>query len=181
MIQSSGGSVHSGSSAMFSAEDSDSDNDNDNDDSVITNLTNSSRITNVCFKVDKSKSKKKKKNDGAEHSEHSEHSYLFQCMFDQLPVEITESCSTAHTLLAFFEEFSRLVDKNGLFKKTLTLVRAWWAYETASYVGTSIKHYLSDETVTVMVAAIFNQHNDAISQPLQGLFIFLAEYVNRHT
>eukprot|EP01034_Spumella_vulgaris_P031267 gene31267-38633_t len=67
----------------------------------------------------------------------------------------------AHTradlcMLAFLEEFSSLVGQDNLFKRSLLLIRAWWVYEAASYVGCPIKHYLSDFSLCIMVCAIFN-------------------------
>ncbi len=79
-------------------------------------------------------------------------------------------------MLAFVEEFASLVGKEDLFKRSLLLIRAWWHYETAAYVGTPIKHYLKDSNICVMVCAIFNQFHMRISSPLQALCLFLAEY-----
>jgi len=63
-----------------------------------------------------------------------------------------------------------------LFKRSLLLVRAWWAYEASSYVGTSVKNFLADSVICVMLMSVFNQHHTVIHQPLQALAVFLAEY-----
>ena len=63
-----------------------------------------------------------------------------------------------------------------MFKRSLLLVRAWWAYEASSYVGVSTKNLLSDNVLCVMLVSVFNQHAAAIHQPLQALAVFLAEY-----
>ncbi len=49
-------------------------------------------------------------------------------------------------------------------------------YETASYVGCPIKHYLSDFTVCIMVCAVFNQYHSQITTPMQALCMFMTEY-----
>jgi hypothetical protein len=80
--------------------------------------------------------------------------------------------------MAFVEEVAELVCSDSLFKRSLILIRAWWCYETASYVGCPIRHYLSDWSVCIMVCAIFNLHHKKISCPFQALCLFLAEYSN---
>ena len=94
-------------------------------------------------------------------------------------------------LLGFLEELSSLVAKDDLFKRSLCLVRAWWSYEAPHYTqphqqqgqqgqqgaGTEkTRSLLTDATIAVMLAAIFNRHHDRIHFPLQALSIFLAEY-----
>ena len=80
--------------------------------------------------------------------------------------------------LLFLEDINNLIDKNNLFKKSLLLIRAWWIYETTSYVGTSISQYLSDYSIIIMICAIFNQYHEFINYPLQTLCLFLTEYSN---
>jgi len=79
-------------------------------------------------------------------------------------------------MLAFIEEFSTLVGFDNLFKRSVLLIRAWWNYETASYVGGTIKHYLADIPQCVMICAIFNQYHAQIRSPFQALCYFLIEY-----
>ena len=98
------------------------------------------------------------------------------CVCDATDVEISLNSRSDVCMLAFFEEVAHLVGQNNLFKRSLLLIRAWWVYEAAAYVETSIKHYLSDFNITVMVCAIFNQFHARISSPLQALCLFLAEY-----
>lgn len=80
--------------------------------------------------------------------------------------------------LLFLEDVNNLINKNDLFKKSLLLIRAWWIYETTSYVGTSISQYLSDYSIIIMICAIFNQYHEFINYPLQTLCLFLTEYSN---
>ena len=72
---------------------------------------------------------------------------------------ITANDHTQLCFLAFLEEFSLLVGCNGLFKRSLVLIRAWWRNETISYVGESIYQSLNDEAIAVMVCAIFNKYH----------------------
>ena len=78
--------------------------------------------------------------------------YQVNCSLDaQLRVEIVVNARTDLCMLAFVEEFSGLVGQDNLFKRSLLLIRAWWVYETASYMGCPIKHYLSDFSLCIMV------------------------------
>jgi hypothetical protein len=98
------------------------------------------------------------------------------CAVDALEVEISANARTDICMLAFLEEVSEMVGLDNLFKRSLLLIRAWWVYETASYVGCPIKHYLSDFSLCIMVCAIFNQYHAQIGSPLQALCLFLTEY-----
>jgi len=106
----------------------------------------------------------------------SKDEYRVSCNVDALNVEIMPNSRTDLCLLAFIEEFSTLVGKDMLFKRSLILIRAWWVYETSAYLGCQTKHYLSDSVISIMVCSIFNQHHARIFFPLQALCIFLAEY-----
>ena len=95
-------------------------------------------------------------------------------------------------LLGLLEELSSLVGKDDLFKRSLCLVRAWWSYETPHYshqqqqqqqqqgqgqaTAEKTTALLTDATIAVMLAAVFNRHHDRIHFPLQALSVFLAEY-----
>lgn len=98
-------------------------------------------------------------------------------MMDSIAIEIIANSRTEFCLMSFYEDVCDLVGDH-LFKKTFLLVRAWWAMETPSYVGTSIRHYLSDAQLLVMLTAIFNRYSDHITSPLQALCYFLCEYAN---
>ena len=103
-------------------------------------------------------------------------SFLVRCQIDSCEVEILANSRQDVCMLAFLEEVAALVGQDDLFKRSLLLIRAWWFYETAAYVGTQIRHYLNDFSMCVMVCAIFNQHHTRIQSPLQALCLFLAEY-----
>lgn len=65
------------------------------------------------------------------------------CAVDTLPVEIVPNGRSDLCFLAYIEEFSQVVGKADLFKRSLLLMRAWWTYEASSYVGTPSKVLLS--------------------------------------
>ena len=95
---------------------------------------------------------------------------------DTLEVEVCANNRNDICMLAFIEEFATLVGQDHLFKRSVLLIRAWWSYETASYVGALIKHYLSDMHQCIMICAIFNQYHTHIKSPFQALCYFLMEY-----
>jgi hypothetical protein len=99
--------------------------------------------------------------------------YQVNCSLDaQLRVEIVVNARTDLCMLAFVEEFSGLVGQDNLFKRSLLLIRAWWVYETASYMGCPIKHYLSDFSLCIMVCDL----QPVPRADLQALCLFLTEY-----
>ena len=99
-----------------------------------------------------------------------------QCSVDNTEVELSCNSRSEVCMLALLEEISTLVGKNDLFKHSLMLIRAWWCCESAAYVGTTVKNYLSDLSLCVMVVAIFNMHHTELHTPLQVLCAFLSEY-----
>ena len=99
-----------------------------------------------------------------------------QCSVDNTEVELSCNSRSEVCMLALLEEISTLVGKNDLFKHSLMLIRAWWCCESAAYVGTTVKNYLSDLALCVMVVAIFNMHHTELHTPLQALCAFLSEY-----
>lgn len=101
------------------------------------------------------------------------------CSVDSyIDVEIVFNNRNDLCMLTFVEEVSLLVGKNNLFKRALMLIRTWWFYETAAYMGTSIKHYLSDFSLCVMIIAIFNQFYKLIDTPVEALCLFLNTYAD---
>ena len=101
------------------------------------------------------------------------------CVFfaiENVSVEIVaNNLGDAH-LLAFFDEFANMVGKDDLFRRSLTIVRAWWTYETSEYLNVSTKNYMPNAAICVLLISIFNQHHAIIFHPLQALSIFFAEY-----
>lgn len=96
---------------------------------------------------------------------------------DSIVVDITANNRSDLCLTAFLEEVSTIFGQHDdLFKRSLLLVRAWWGLETHSYVGTSIRHYLTDNQLFVMLAGVFNQYSAFIKNPMAAFCFFLAEY-----
>ena len=99
------------------------------------------------------------------------------CNVDEfIDVEIVFNNRNDLSMMTFIDEVSLLVGQNSLFKRSLMLIRTWWFYETAAYMGSSIKHYLSDYSLCVMIIAIFNQYHKQIKTPLEAMCMFLNEY-----
>eukprot|EP01034_Spumella_vulgaris_P029831 gene29831-36949_t len=103
-------------------------------------------------------------------------SYKISCVVNGVSVEIVANNRVELVFLAFFEEVDALVGQDHMFKRSVMLIRAWWTYEASNCIGMDIKHYIPDNSMCVMVAAIFNQHHDVIASPLQALSLFLREY-----
>jgi hypothetical protein len=95
---------------------------------------------------------------------------------DSITVEISPNNRAELCLTSFVEEVNQTIGSNELFKRSLLLIRAWWALETQPYVGCSIRHYLSDFHLFVMLAGVFNQYSKYIKTPMVAFCFFLAEY-----
>eukprot|EP01038_Epipyxis_sp_PR26KG_P005815 gene5815-8021_t len=106
------------------------------------------------------------------------HLQNFKVLFtiDSLNIEIIPNCRADLCMLAFFEEFGNLVDQDYLFKRSILLIRAWWTYETAGYLGSPINHYIPEMAFVMMICAIFNLNHNRISTPLHALNLFISEY-----
>ena len=97
---------------------------------------------------------------------------------DFIDVEVVFNNRNDLCMMTFIEEVALLVGRDNLFKRSLMLIRTWWFYETAAYMGSSIKHYLSDYSLCVMIIAIFNQFHQQISTPMDAMCIFLNQYAD---
>jgi hypothetical protein len=95
---------------------------------------------------------------------------------DTIHVEIVPFQRIDQLLLALIEDVALLVGQQNLFKRSLTIIRAWWVYETTSYIGCAMKHYLSDLTIAIMSCAIFNQFHAVITEPFHALYLFLVTF-----
>ncbi len=104
-------------------------------------------------------------------------SHRVTCVVDgSLQVEIIANNRAELCMLAFFEDLAALVGQHHLLKRAFLLIRSWWVYETAAYVGSAVHSNLSDFTLCVMVCSVFNQYMNNITTPFQALWIFLREY-----
>lgn len=95
---------------------------------------------------------------------------------DSIVIEITSNNRPELCLTSFVEEVSLIIGTQELFKRSLLLIRAWWALETQTYLGCSIRHYLSDFHLFVMLTGVFNQYATHIKTPMVAFCFFLAEY-----
>mmetsp|Transcript_34239 Transcript_34239/g.75451 ORF Transcript_34239/g.75451 Transcript_34239/m.75451 type:complete len:915 (+) Transcript_34239:199-2943(+) len=99
------------------------------------------------------------------------------CSADQQEVEISCNARQDVCMLALLEQIAVLVAP-GLFKRSLLLIRAWWMYETGTYVGMPVKHYLDDNVICIMVCMVFNLHHSQILSPFHALAHFLAVFAS---
>ena len=99
------------------------------------------------------------------------------CMLDaSLEVEICTNVRLDMCLFTFLNEFDNLVGKDHLFKRTLLLVRSWWFYESASPVNTPVRHYLSEQTICIMLVAVFNIYSQQINSVFEAFVYFLRDF-----
>lgn len=97
-------------------------------------------------------------------------------MIDSIPFEIVANSRVELCMLTFFEEINALVGNDHLFKRSVLLIRSWWMYETAAMTEKSLKEYLPDFAIWLMVTAVFNEHYGIITSPIQALYLFLSIY-----
>ena len=109
-------------------------------------------------------------------AEQSQGYYKIQCQVASVSVDIAANIRMEVLMAAFLEEVDRLVGKQHLFKRSLVLIRAWWAYEARNYSTDNIGDALSESAISVMVCAVFNKHHSHIYFPLQALALFFSEY-----
>lgn len=94
-------------------------------------------------------------------------------------------------LIIFFsliEEFSIRVGKYSLFKRSLSLIRAYAKYECVlkrkkddksdEEETISLLDLLTDNVLILMIMSIFNKFHEKIFHPLQCLFYFFTEYAS---
>jgi hypothetical protein len=101
---------------------------------------------------------------------------LVNATIDNMHVQLSYDSRIDLFILMLIEEIAALVGCDDLFKRSLLLIRAWWTYETSIYSSNTVKHYLSELSISIMTIAIFNQYHQNIHHPIQALCIFLAEY-----
>ena len=98
------------------------------------------------------------------------------CTANSIPVELYVGARCDMYMSYLLEYIADLVGKDNLFKRSLLLIKAWWLYETSSYIGCVIKHYLSDMEISLMICTIFNIFHLKLQHPIQALAYFLIEY-----
>ena len=99
--------------------------------------------------------------------------HKLQCIVDSvLGVEVVANVRLEMCLMAFLEDFDRLLGRDHLFKRSLLLIRAWWIYETKLPSPSGI----SDSALCVMVLSVLNRFHSKVFHPFHALCFFLAEF-----
>lgn len=117
---------------------------------------------------------------------------VVKCTVDNIPVDFTANRVGALGAVRLLDAMAARVGRQHLFKKSLILIKAWCTHESspfmqrasneaggsvpgstpASVMGAS-HGALSTYAVNTIVMALFNQHGDALTHPLQALYLFL--------
>ncbi len=99
--------------------------------------------------------------------------HKLQCLVDSsLGVEVLANVRLELCLVAFFEDFDRVMGRDHLFKRCIILIRTWWLYEA----NMSSSCGISDSAFCTMILSILNRYHERIHHPFQALCVFLAEY-----
>ncbi len=101
---------------------------------------------------------------------------VFVGTLDTLPFSFHFQEHVEACLLLMFDEINTLVGKNDLVRKTVRLIRAWWMQESITYVGVSIKQYLTNSAFLLMITVIFNKYYHLLNTPFQAFCFFFAEF-----
>jgi hypothetical protein len=114
--------------------------------------------------------------------EHGVHS--LQCLVaNNMTIDIRVNEKINLCFYSFLEEFDQtIIENDHIFKKSLIMIRAWWTLEVASNYSTSggsqSLPLLPDESLCIMICAIFNRYHHRIFHPIHALSIFIAEYAS---
>ncbi|KAG7383791.1 hypothetical protein PHYPSEUDO_003333 [Phytophthora pseudosyringae] len=121
---------------------------------------------------------------------------VVKCTVDNIPVDFTANRVGALGAVRLLDAMAVRVGRHHLFKKSLILVKAWCTHESSPFMQTAsagagglgpavvpgstpssvmgASHgALSTYAVNTIVMALFNQHGDALTHPLQALYLFL--------
>ncbi|CAI5718260.1 unnamed protein product [Hyaloperonospora brassicae] len=121
---------------------------------------------------------------------------VVKCTVDNISVDFTANRVGALGAVRLLDAMAVRVGRQHLFKKSVILIKAWCTYESGSFMqaasseicglGSSVvsgiipssvmgaSHgALSTYAVNTIVMALFNQHGDALTHPLQALYLFL--------
>mmetsp|Transcript_16929 Transcript_16929/g.25532 ORF Transcript_16929/g.25532 Transcript_16929/m.25532 type:complete len:1244 (-) Transcript_16929:329-4060(-) len=101
-----------------------------------------------------------------------------QCVIGNTTVDIRANLKIDLCFFALLEEIDRAIGGNHLFKKSLSLIRAWWTLEASlsSDVPFTTAQFVPDTSMCIMVCAIFSRHAKKIVHPMHALSLFLVEY-----
>ncbi|RQM13658.1 hypothetical protein DD237_003979 [Peronospora effusa] len=121
---------------------------------------------------------------------------VVKCTVDNIPVDFTANRVGALGAVQLLDAMAIRVGRQHLLKKSLILIKAWCTHESSPYMqaasaetgglGLSVvsgstpstvmgaSHgALSTYAVNTIVMALFNQYGDALTHPLQALYLFL--------
>lgn len=98
------------------------------------------------------------------------------CKIGEVEVEISANNRPELNMIAFMDEINYIVGRDSLFKRSVLLIRGWWQHETASYFNAPVHQFLSEQSLCVMIVAVFNVHWQSILTPLHALYFFLQMY-----
>ncbi|KAG2769872.1 hypothetical protein PC129_g13034 [Phytophthora cactorum] len=117
---------------------------------------------------------------------------VVKCTVDNIPVDFTANRVGALGAVRLLDAMAVRVGRQHLFKKSLILIKAWCTHESSPFMqkasteaggltpGSSPSSVmgashgaLSTYAVNTIVMALFNQHGDALTHPLQALYLFL--------
>ncbi|KAG6590802.1 DNA polymerase sigma [Phytophthora cinnamomi] len=121
---------------------------------------------------------------------------VVKCTVDNIPVDFTANRVGALGAVRLLDAMAVRVGRQHLFKKSLILIKAWCTHESSpfmqaasvesgglgpsvvpgsapsSVMGASLGA-LSTYAVNTIAMALFNQYGDALTHPLQALYLFL--------
>lgn len=110
-------------------------------------------------------------------NEHGE--YRLQCLAGSTVVDIRANMKIDICFVAYLEEIDRIVGRDHLFKKSISLIRIWWTKETPADCKTvTSSEYMPDTALLIMICAVFNQFHHRIFSPFQALCFFSIEYAS---
>ncbi|ETK79176.1 hypothetical protein L915_14944 [Phytophthora nicotianae] len=117
---------------------------------------------------------------------------VVKCTVDNIPVDFTANRVGALGAVRLLDAMAARVGRQHLFKKSLILIKAWCTHESSPFMQTASTEAgglipgstptsvmgashgaLSTYAVNTIVMALFNQHGDALTHPLQALYLFL--------
>ncbi|KAL7682454.1 putative tetratricopeptide-like helical domain superfamily [Plasmopara halstedii] len=118
---------------------------------------------------------------------------VVKCTIDNISVDITANRVGALGAVRLLDAMAARVGRHHLFKKSIILIKAWCTHESSGFMeaasveaggalglGSTPSNVmgashgaLSTYAVNTIVMALFNQHGDIISHPLQALYMFL--------
>ncbi|KAI3739451.1 hypothetical protein L2E82_29855 [Cichorium intybus] len=95
---------------------------------------------------------------------------IIKCVVDNIAVNIAFNQFGGLCNLCFLEEADILINQNGLFKRSIILIKAWCYYE--SRLG-SHNELISAYALGILVVYIFHLYNNHFAGPLEVLYRFL--------